>query len=181
MKSSPRGEVPGSQKLLHGVFLLAFHLILYGISIFSPPCGFCHTIHYSVEPKGMTVRVFYSPDDPASYAEYEVFGPGDTEPYQIGRTDRSGCVSLLPDRPGEWKVKVLGESAHGFHGITIELRVDEALMLEGFTKPLVATHTKVITGVAIIFGIFGLYALWRSRKGSPGRGGWKTSDGSPRE
>jgi len=165
-------KVTYSHTLLEGVWSLALVLLLYAVFLLLPSEGFCHTIHYSVEPKGMTVRVFYSPDDPASYAEYEVFGPGDTEPYQIGRTDRRGCVSLLPDRPGEWKVKVLGESAHGFHGITIELKVDEALMLEGFSKPLVATHTRLITGVAIIFGIFGLYALWRSRSGFPkGRAG----------
>ncbi len=181
MKSLSRSEANGSGKLLEGGWYLALLLILCGIFALLPPEVFCHTIHYSVEPKGMTVRVFYSPDDPASYAEYEVFGPGDTEPYQIGRTDRRGCVSLLPDRPGEWKVKVLGESAHGFHGITIELKVDEALMLEGFSKPLVATHTRLITGVAIIFGIFGLYALWRSRKGPAREGEWKPSDTSAGE
>lgn len=123
-----------------------------------------HTIHYTVEPKGITIRVFYAADDPASYAEYELFGPGDKDPYQIGRTDRRGCLSLLPDRPGDWKVKVLGESAHGFHGITIDFRVDQAMSLEGFSKPLVATHTRLITGFGLILGIFGIYALWRSRK-----------------
>lgn len=126
-----------------------------------------HSIHYTVEAKGMTIRVFYAPDDPANYAEYEVFGPGDTEPYQIGRTDRRGCVSLLPDRPGDWKVKVLGESAHGFHGITIDFKVDQAMGLEGFSKPLVATHARLVTGLSLIAGLLGLYAWWRSRRQAP--------------
>lgn len=123
-----------------------------------------HTIHYTVEPKGITIRVFYAAEDPANYAEYEVFGPGDTDPYQVGRTDRRGCLSLLPDRPGEWKVKVLGESAHGFHGVTIDFKVDQAMSLEGFSKPLLATHTRLITGLSLIVGLFGIYAWWRSRK-----------------
>jgi nickel transport protein len=123
-----------------------------------------HTIHYAVEPKGMTVRIFYAANDPASYAEYELAGPGDALPYQTGRTDRNGCVSFLPDRPGVWQVKVLGESAHGFHGVTIEVKVDQALGLESFSKPLVATHTRLITGLSLIVGIFGIYAYWRSRK-----------------
>jgi len=127
-----------------------------------------HTIHYTVEPKGITIRVFYAADDPANYAEYEVFGPGDTDPYQVGRTDRRGCLSLLPDRPGEWKVKVLGESAHGFHGITIDFKVDQAMGLEGFSKPLVATHTRLVTGLSLIVGLSGIYAYWRSRKRSEG-------------
>ncbi len=128
-----------------------------------------HTIHYTVEPKGITIRVFYAAEDPANYAEYEVFGPGDTDPYQVGRTDRRGCLSLLPDRPGDWKVKVLGESAHGFHGITIDFKVDQAMSLETFSKPLVATHTRLVTGLSLIIGLFGIYAWWRSRrKSEPG-------------
>lgn len=126
-----------------------------------------HTIHYTVEPKGITIRIFYAAEDPANYAEYEVFGPGDKEPYQVGRTDRRGCLSLLPDRPGDWKVKVLGESAHGYHGITIDFKVDQAMSLEGFSKPLVATHTRLITGLSLIVGLFGIYAWWRSRRQAP--------------
>jgi nickel transport protein len=123
-----------------------------------------HTIHYAVEPKGMTVRVYYAANDPASYAEYELMGPGDTLPHQTGRTDKNGCVSFLPDRPGVWQVKVLGESSHGFHGVTIDVRVDQQLGLESFSKPLLATHTKLITGISLIIGVAGIYAYLRSRK-----------------
>jgi hypothetical protein len=42
--------------------------------------------------------------------------------------------------------------------------VDEALNLKSFSKPLAATHTKLIVGVSLIFGIFGIYALLKSRK-----------------
>lgn len=147
----------GSHKGLWG-FLVAVGLFAWGTLLHA------HTIHYTVEPKGITVRVFYAADDPASYAEYELFGPGDKDPFQIGRTDRRGCLSLLPDRPGDWKVKVLGESAHGFHGITIDFKVDQAMGLAGFSKPLVATHTKLVTGFGLILSAFGIWALWRSRK-----------------
>lgn len=137
-----------------------------------------HTIHYTVEQKGITIRVFYAENDPANYAEYELFGPGDADPYQVGRTDRRGCLSLLPDRPGEWKVKVLGESAHGFHGITIDFKVDQAMGLVGFSKPLVATHTRLVTGLSLIIGLFGIYAYWRSRKRPGGTGMPRESDRS---
>jgi len=126
--------------------------------------GLAHSIHYDVQPKGMSVKIFYAVNDPASYSEYEVYGPGDHEPYQTGRTDRAGVLSFLPDRPGAWKIKVLGESSHGFHGVTIEVKVDQAFQLESFSKPLVAQHTKVIVGVSVIFGLFGLVSLYLSRK-----------------
>lgn len=123
-----------------------------------------HAIHYEVQPKGISVKVFYDRDNPASYSQYELFGPGDQEPHQVGRTDKNGFLSFLPDRPGTWKVKVWGESSHGFHGVTIDVKVDSAFQIESFGKPLVATHTKLIVGVSLIFGLFGIYALWRSRK-----------------
>ncbi len=92
-----------------------------------------HSIQYEVQPKGISAKIFYAADDPASYSEYEVYGPGDAEAYQIGRTDKAGIVSFLPDRPGTWKIKVMGESSHGFHGVTIEVKVDQAFQLESFS------------------------------------------------
>ncbi|MGQ9648281.1 MAG: hypothetical protein ACUVWO_17275, partial [Thermodesulfobacteriota bacterium] len=123
-----------------------------------------HSIHYEVQPKGVSVKIFYSEKDPASYSQFELYGPGDNEPHQIGRTDKNGFVSFVPDRPGTWKIKVFGESSHGFHGVTIDVKVDEALRLESFSKPLAATHTKLIIGVSLIFGLFGIYALIRTRR-----------------
>lgn len=140
-------------------------LILFGVMIgWEGGNLHAHTIHYEVQPKGISVKIFYTQSDPASYSEYEVYGPEDKEPYQIGRTNRAGFLSFLPDRPGIWKIKVLGESSHGFHGITFEVKVDKAFDLESFEKPLVAKHTKVIVGVSIIFGLFGIISLYLSHK-----------------
>jgi nickel transport protein len=127
--------------------------------------GLAHTIQYHVEQQvGIAVRAYYSADDPVSYSEYELHGPGDEEPHQIGRTDRNGYLAFVPDRQGTWRLQVWGESTHGFHGVTTEIVVDEALALESFSRPLVATHTKLITGISVAFGLFGLWALWTSRR-----------------
>ncbi len=125
---------------------------------------FGHSIHYDVQQKGISIKVFYSKDDPSSYSQYELYGPDDSQPHQTGRTDKNGFVSFVPDRAGIWKLKVWGESTHGFHGLTIEVKVDQALQLESFSKPLIATYTKLVVGISIIFGLFGIYALWKSRK-----------------
>jgi nickel transport protein len=125
-----------------------------------------HSINYHVEQKGIAVRAFYAAKDPSSYSQYEIYGPGDREdlPHQTGRTDKNGFVSFVPDRAGTWKIKLWGESSHGYHGFTAEVKVDKELNLESFSKPLVAAHTKLITGLSLIFGIFGVYAFWRSRR-----------------
>jgi nickel transport protein len=139
-------------------FLLALFPVLFALPLLS------HTVNYEVQQKGMAARIFYSAKDPASYSEFELYGPGDTLPHQTGRTDKNGMVAFVPDRPGVWKLKVLGESPHGFHGVTINLKVDNALNLESFSKPLVATSTKMVTGISLIIGVFGIFGFLKSRK-----------------
>lgn len=123
-----------------------------------------HSINYQVEQRGMAVRAYYSEKHLASYSQYELYGPGDKDPYQTGRTDRKGYIGFVPDRPGVWKLQVWGESTHGFHGVTTKIKVDKALELEGFNKPMVAAYTKYVTGISLIFGIFGIYSFWLSRR-----------------
>jgi nickel transport protein len=125
-----------------------------------------HSINYHVEQKGIAVRAFYSEKEPSSYSRYEIWGPGDREdlPHQTGRTDKNGFLSFVPDRAGTWKIRLWGESSHGYHGFTAEVKVDKELNLESFSKPLVAAHTKLITGLSLIFGIFGIYAFLKSRR-----------------
>jgi len=137
-----------------------FVLLVMGIAVQAE----AHSINYLVEQKGMAIRAYYSENDPAAYSQYELYGPGDKEPHQIGRTDKNGYVAFVPDRPGIWKLQLWGESSHGYHGVTTEINVDKNLGLESFSKPLVATYTKFVTGISLIIGLFGLYALWLSRK-----------------
>lgn len=130
--------------------------------LYSP--AIAHSVHYQVENKGISVRVFYAEDDPASYSSYEIFGPGDKIPHQKGRTDRDGFVSFLPDRKGKWVIKVYGESEHGMHGAQIEVNVNENLFMDSFKKPLVAQYTKAFVGISFLLAIFGLWTLLKNRK-----------------
>jgi nickel transport protein len=123
-----------------------------------------HSVHYQVENKGISVRVFYAEDDPASYSSYEIFGPGDKIPHQKGRTDKNGFVSFLPDRKGNWVIKVYGESEHGMHGAQVVVDVNEDLFMDSFKKPLVAKYTKVFVGISFLLAFFGLWSLTRSWK-----------------
>lgn len=139
-------------------------LLGLGVVLLFPPVLEAHTVNYEVQQKGIAVRIFYSADDPASYSEYEITGPGQSLPHQTGRTDKNGFVAFVPDRQGIWKIRVIGESAHGFHGVTTEIKVDKDLHLESFRKPLAAAYTKLVTGISLIIGLFGIYAFILSRK-----------------
>lgn len=123
-----------------------------------------HSVHYQVENRGISVRVFYAEDDPASYSSCEIFGPGDKIPHQKGRTDKNGFVSFLPDRKGKWVIKVYGESEHGMHGAQIEVDINENLFMDSFKKPLVAKYTKAFVGISFLLAFFGLWSLLKSWK-----------------
>jgi ABC-type Co2+ transport system permease subunit len=152
MEGTMKGSMRAALVLLFAIFAVFFRSMAYA-----------HEIHYDVQQKAMAVRVYHSHDDPAANAQYELYGPGDKAPYQTGQTDKNGYLGFVPDRPGTWRLQVWGESSHGFHGMTTEIQVDQALNLESFSKPLVATSTKLITGISVAFGVFGVYALWVSR------------------
>jgi nickel transport protein len=126
-----------------------------------------HSVEYQVENRGISARFFFLPNEPANYSSYEIFGPGDKLPYQKGRTDRNGVVSFLPDRPGKWTIKMIVESDHGGHAATVEIDVKEGLLMDSFSKPLVAAHTKFFVGAGVLLSVLGLWAIWTSRKGSP--------------
>lgn len=145
---------------MHYRFSIISLFLLLGISSLAG----AHAIHYQVENRGVSARIFYAPKDPASYSACEVFGPGDKIPHQKGRTDKNGFVSFLPDRKGKWIIKVYGESEHGMHGAQIEVDVNENLFMESFNKPLVARYTKAFVGISFILAIFGLWALLRAWK-----------------
>lgn len=123
-----------------------------------------HSVHYQVENKGISARIFYAEDDPVSYSSYEIFGPGDKIPHQKGRTDKNGFVSFLPDRKGNWVIKVYGESEHGMHGAQVVVDVNENLFMDSFKKPLVVKYTKAFVGISLILALFGLWALSSSWK-----------------
>jgi nickel transport protein len=146
------------------------HLMcLLALSLLTVSGAEAHSVEYQVENRGISARFFFLPNDPASYSSYKILGPGDQAPYQKGRTDKNGVVAFLPDRPGKWTIKVAAESEHGGHAANVEIDVKEGLLMESFSKPLVAAHSKFFIGAGVLLGAFGMWALWRERKRQPNR------------
>jgi len=141
-------------------------LLMVLAMLFASHTAYAHTVNYDVQQKSVAViKVFYTANDPASYSQFEVYAPDNRElPYQTGRTDRNGFVAFVPDRQGTWTIKVLGESSHGYHGVTVDVKVDNDLNLESFKKPLAAQYSKIVIGVSLIIGLFGIYAMVTSRR-----------------
>ncbi|MCX7760380.1 MAG: hypothetical protein N2Z81_04260 [Hydrogenothermaceae bacterium] len=123
--------------------------------------SFAHDLQYKLENTGQTVVIwFFFPDGSKfSYENFEIYREGEKVPFQVGRTDALGRVIFIPDRAGKWLVKVYSEDGHG-KNIVIEVNKG------GYTEKGSSVYekfSKVITGVGIIFGIFGLISIFKKR------------------
>ncbi len=137
------------------------------LAIALAPMGACHAhdLHSSVGAgEAVVVRLHFIDDKPFAYEAYEIFRPGETVPYQVGRSDALGRVVFLPDRAGEWRVKAMSEDGHG---IDVVLYADEAARIELRDKPLFERYGRIVVGVALILGLFGLLNLYLRRKKAP--------------
>ncbi len=140
---------------------------LFLILILLAGVGQAHTVDYQMDRETAVVVTVRLGEEVASYSEYELFPPSSSEtPFQLGRTDAQGRLSFLPNETGVWRVKVSADSQHGLHGVEIEVQVDESMTAEIASRPLVARHTRLVVGISVLFGIFGLMSLLRSRRRS---------------
>lgn len=134
-------------------FFILIVLFLFSVS-------YSHNLEHRVEKAGKVVILyFYFPDGSKfSFEDFEVYRKGDKNPFQVGRTDYYGRVLLLPDRDGVWNVKVF--SADG-HGKVVELEIREH---ENQDSRDSSAFGKIVMGVSILFGIFGLYTIFLRRR-----------------
>jgi len=111
--------------------------------------------------RAVVVTLTYDDGSPFSFESCEVTPPAGKTPSQVGRTDRLGRVVFLPDRPGDWRVRVMSEDGHG---ADLTVPVDAALLPTDGPVAGPSRFGKLVTGVSVLFGIFGLVALFTARR-----------------
>lgn len=123
-----------------------------------------HGVHTAVaNGPAVAVAFTYADGSPLSFEEYEVLPPGDTTAFQVGNTDRTGRAVFRPDRAGTWRVRLWTEDGHG---ATLDVDVDEALLASAEVGTGPGRGSKLITGISVVFGIFGILALVAGRRTS---------------
>jgi nickel transport protein len=125
-------------------------------------------LHEMLDAEAVVLRFSFPGGEQPWYEPYEVFAPGMDTPFQSGRVNALGEVSFRPDRPGSWRVRVFTEDGHG---AMIELDIDAAGMIAGSSGPTGHAHGywwRVLAALGYLLGVFGLFALWRVRRGRAG-------------
>jgi nickel transport protein len=119
-----------------------------------------HDLHHSVE-SGSAVIVTLSYGDGAafSFEAFELFRPGEDTPFSVGRTDALGRVVFVPDVYGDWRLRAFSEDGHGVD-VTVAATVAGVVV----STPPSGRSRQIVTGLSVLFGVFGLIALFYRRK-----------------
>jgi nickel transport protein len=129
-----------------------------------------HELDHAVTRGSAVVVEFRFPDGtPFSYESFEVTPPAEETPFAVGRTDALGRVVFLPDREGDWRVRVFSEDGHG---ADIVVPASPAEMGEGGAPAGAAAAgavagtsraSRIALGIGIILGAFGIIGMTRGR------------------
>ena len=128
-----------------------------------------HGVTYEVVETTVGLTAKYRDGTPMAYCDATVYSPGDSESeFQTGTTDPNGCVAFVPDTAGVWRVTV--DDGMG-HLLTAQVPVGTEGVASAEASHHVDSVSSAIVGISVIFGLFGVLTLIRSRA----RGGPTTS------
>jgi nickel transport protein len=124
-----------------------------------------HDLQHQIdEAAAVSVRLSFADGSDFAFESYEVYRSGDEILFQVGRTDLQGRIVFLPDRAGTWRIKAFSEEGHG---TDFSFTTGAAGGVRDANKPFLERHLRIVVGVSVIFGAFGLVDLmmrrgWRS-------------------
>jgi len=124
--------------------------------------------HHLTEGRGEAAVLSVHRADQQAFANeaYRIFYETESHPLQVGRSDASGRIVFLPERPGRYRIETATQDGHG--GL-YDVRRDSAgrLMLE--TPPRTDRGALMLFGAIVLFGGFAVVALWLgTRRSSDG-------------
>jgi nickel transport protein len=132
-----------------------------GLAAAAGPVAAHEVLHQITRGEAVVVALEYADGSPFAYEQYELLPPGERIPFQTGRTDAAGRVVFLPDRPGDWRLRASSEDGHGAE---LTVAVDAVGAAAAKPRSLWERASKLVTGIALLFGVFGLFTLFARRR-----------------
>jgi len=161
-------NINGAMKILRFVWVTAVAgpvhthgyrlLVALGLCAWLPGQALAHDLQHKIEEgAAVSIKLFFADGNEFSFETYEVYRAGDEAPFQVGRPDIQGRVVFIPDRAGTWRLKAFSEDGHG---ADLSFTTGGEGGVEGANEPFLERHLRVIVGVSVIFGVFGLVNLF---------------------
>jgi nickel transport protein len=126
--------------------------------------GAAHEVDHAVaRTDAVVVTLSHEDGETFSNEAYEVIGPGDSNPFQTGRTDANGRITFVPDRTGTWRVRAFSEDGHG---VDFTIDVDDLEMAAEARRSPGRGLGIPLAGVFVIFALFGILSLFLKKRKS---------------
>ncbi|MCF7826964.1 MAG: hypothetical protein K9N29_09970 [Candidatus Marinimicrobia bacterium] len=120
-----------------------------------------HGVEYQELHWGVGILITYDNQDPMTFADVEIFRPGESEiEFQAGMTDENGVFMFKPDTTGSWTIKVSDGLGHGQ---VIQFPVDE-VSLNTPETPGPSRFQRIVSGLGYILFIFSVWYFYIQRK-----------------
>lgn len=141
----------------------SLYAIVTLILMYVVPNALAHGVEHNFSQGATAITAAYDDGSPMAYCDVKVFTPGEgKEPYQEGSSDRNGCFAFLPDTNGIWRVTV--DDGMG-HLLDAGIEISSTGLLSESESPQHKDRLKgTVLGVSLIFGCFGLYAMFTGGK-----------------
>jgi nickel transport protein len=138
-------------------------LVALALCAWLPGGALAHDLQHQIEEgTAVSVRLFFADGSDFDFESYEVYRAGDEIPFQVGRTDLRGRVVFLPDRPGTWRIKAFSEDGHG---ADFSFSTGAGGGVRDTNQPFLERHLRIVVGLSVIFGLFGLISLFMRKGG----------------
>lgn len=126
---------------------------------------FAHGIFYDLkEGKALIFHINFSQTTPASYAKITIYEGDSAIPLLETSCDERGVFAFVPPRAGTYQAHVSATSDHGEHTQDFSFEVGKNLLLSDYKQPLYERYSGVLSSIGLLFGLFGLLVLFKSRK-----------------
>lgn len=140
--------------------------VFYALFMFDSASA--HGVQHHIWEGGVGVEVHHevqvdgADEIPLANAEVQIYSPAHMDqPFQTGNTDIHGIFMFRPDTIGLWTLKFLDESGHGK---VVEVMVDELNAVELATDHQHSSWRDIVSGLGLIFLIFGLWIVLKKKK-----------------
>jgi nickel transport protein len=126
-----------------------------------------HEVHHAIaRADAVVVRLSYADGQPFAYEKYELYAVGKDVPAQVGNSDALGRVVFVPGEVKDWRLK--SYSADG-HGVDLRFAAPAPVGgLSGLPEPAAPAEpgraTRIVLGLSLLFGLFGLLQLFLRRR-----------------
>ena len=131
--------------------LLFFSAWLWTLA--APSAAGAHGVIATTETRpAVALRFNYSDGEPLAYAQARVFAPGQTTLEHVNaRTDIAGRLAFVPDRPGEWRVRVDDGMGHAMERSVSVTEVAARLHVQDDSAPPLAERAAL--GASLLLNV----------------------------